>query len=434
MASEASAAPAAASGAGRGSRAGTPQSSAGAKDNARPSVGFLLTEVDIEAEQRPITPAAEADLAPVVTSDPGAAALPLISVYRVEDAELPSEVISDGAMPAPLPPGVPMDKVMTNVVQNLDLKAWSEHARSMWFKVFKSQPSRAVISDTFWFCIIWYFKSGKHGEAEKRLFDRISANFVWLFSTVPATRKDFFFRFYADAVAQAVLYSMFLAYPKSRVYFTEKFRKDLVSRVSYWTTGVHPEFVDAKHWKLNLGGGNVLNSTSSSTWQKGGSEGGRHAPAGGAHPALGHLGLEGPMSQRSMVSTRAPRKAAKLRYSPLVAHFMRSRKYSSVNLIRPTCMSMTTVEERAHAMDVKHKKLVDGAVAARERCDAQICSYNEMCAELRRQERKAQTEAQATKKTLEIRRKEVLRSDPREYANYLVSLHLLQQGMGQGYD
>ena len=40
-------------------------------------------------------------------------------------------------------------------------------------------------------------------------------------------------------------------------------------------------------------------------------------------------------------------------------------------------------------------------------------------------------QAQAAKKRLEIRRKEVLRSDPHEYANYLVSLHLLQQGLGQ---
>ena len=58
------------------------------------------------------------------------------------------------------------------------------------------------------------------------LFDRISANFVGLFSSVNPTRKDFFFRCYADAVAQAVLYAMFLAYPKSRVNFTEDFRKE----------------------------------------------------------------------------------------------------------------------------------------------------------------------------------------------------------------
>jgi len=46
----------------------------------------------------------------------------------------------------------------------------------------------------------------------------------------PACLQDFFFRCYADAVAQAVLYAMFLAYPKSRIDFTEKFRKDWGAR------------------------------------------------------------------------------------------------------------------------------------------------------------------------------------------------------------
>jgi hypothetical protein len=209
------------------------------------TVGFLITEVDAEPTSTAGTPTAGAEVAlQTPLSKAGgkgkdvSSALPLISVYRVEDAELPAEVIGDSAMSAPLPATIPMDKVMTNIVQNLDFKAWSENARNMWFKDFKSPPSRAVISDTFWFCICWYFKTGKHEDLESGLFDRISANFVALFSSVPAARKDFFFKKYADSVAQAVLYAMFLAYPKSRVHFTEKFRKDLIIRISYWTTGV----------------------------------------------------------------------------------------------------------------------------------------------------------------------------------------------------
>merc|ERR1719199_891252 len=162
-------------------------------------------------------------------------ALPLISVYRVEDAALPPEVHSDSAPFAPLPSTIPMDLVMTNIVNNLDqTRGWLPQSRTMWFKDFKSPPSRAVISDTFWFCICWYFKSGKHVDIEKRLYDRISANFVRLFRSVSQGRKDFFFISYADAVAQAVLYAMFLAYPKSRVHFTATFRKQLVIRAARW--------------------------------------------------------------------------------------------------------------------------------------------------------------------------------------------------------
>jgi len=82
-------------------------------------------------------------------------------------------------------------------------------------------------------------------------------------------------------------------------------------------------------------------------------------------------------------------------------------------------------------MDVKHAMLVERANMARKRCDQLNTEYTELCSEVKRQEWQRQAQAQAGKKRLEIRRKEVLRSDPHEYANYLVSLHLLQQGLGQ---
>lgn len=244
-----------------------------------------------------------------------------------------------------------------------------------------------------------------------------------LFTAVPAARKDLYFRWYADAVAQAVLYSMFLAYPKSRVKFTEKFRKELITRISYWTTGICPEFVDSRHWKLDLGGGDVLQpTTSAAAWA--GHEHGR----GSAQPVLGHDALVG---QRASLAHRAPRPVKRLGHSPLVQHYLRMRKYSSVNLVRATRMLMTSAEERSRLMDVKHGLLLQRATSAREVCDKEVAQYNEESAERKRQERQRQLAAQTAKKRLEIRRKEVLRSDPHEYANYLVSLHLLQQGHGQ---
>jgi hypothetical protein len=302
------------------------------------------------------------------------------------------------------------------------------------------------MSDTFWFCICWYFKAGKHPDVEKRLFDRISANFVFLFESVAPTRKDFFFRFYADAAAQAVLYAMFLAYPKSRVNFTEKFRKELVNRISYWTTGICPEFVDTSHWKLNLGGGDVLQATTSPAWQRsaaegtpaaggassaGGAPGGTTGGASASQSVLGQLSADSLAGRRASLAHRAPRPFQTLRYSPLVAHFLKTRKFSSVNLVRALRMGLTSAEERSKLMDVKHAMLVERANIAREHCEQLNSEYTELCSEVKRQERQRQAQAQAGKKRLEIRRKEVLRSDPHEYANYLVSLHLLQQGLGQ---
>ena len=53
---------------------------------------------------------------------------------------------------------------------------------------------------------------------------------------------------------------MFLAYPKSRAHFGAKFRIDLLGRVSFWLSGMRPQFLHVDHWKLNLGGGDVLQS------------------------------------------------------------------------------------------------------------------------------------------------------------------------------
>jgi len=409
-------------------------------------VGFL-TEVDVENAEAVANasekPAEEQGSAPPTRSNskgagasPQAAttAMPVISVYRVEDAELPREAYGGLGTPCPLPPSIPMDKVMTNIAQNLDFKAWSEQARNMWFKDFKSQCSRAVINDTFWFCICWYFKPGKHLDVETHLFDRISANFVGLFSSINPARKDFFFRCYADAVAQAVLYAMFLAYPKSRVHFTDKFRKDLVIRISFWTSRICPEFVDTSHWKLNLGGGDVLQATSAQPWQRQDNTASAITIRPGnntTQPLLGQLSADSLAGKRASLAHRAPRPRRHLRYSPLVENFLRARKYSSVNLVRATQMNMTTAEARAQLMDVKHAMLAERATAAREHCDRLCVEYDDLCADVRKQERQRQMQAQTAKKRLEIRRKEVLRSDPHEYANYLVSLHLLQQGLGQ---
>lgn len=325
-----------------------------------------------------------------------------------------------------------MDKIMSNIAQNLDFKGWSEQARNLWFKDFKSQCSRAVIQDTFWFCICWYFKPGKHLDVETRLFDRISANFVGLFSSLNPTRKDFFFRCYADAVAQAVLYAMFLAYPKSRIDFTEKFRKDLVIRISFWTSGICPEFVDTSHWKLNLGGGDVLQAAPSHSAAARNVETNAVTLRGNAsQPLLGQLSADSLAEKSAWMGQYNRRPRRKLQYSPLVENFLRARRYSSVNLVRATSMHMTTAEQRAKKMDVKHGMLAERATVARERCEKLCLEYDDLAAEVRKQERQRTMQAQAAKKRLEIRRKEVLRSDPHEYANYLVSLHLLQQGLGQ---
>jgi len=318
------------------------------------------------------------------------------AVYRVEDAVLPSNIMEEYA---PLPKAVPLDKVLTNIVNNIDFeKIGTASQQKIWTRHFNSRPSLALMSDAFWYCICWYFKSGQHTDMEQVLFNRIAMNYVALFTALPVA-KDFFFKCYADAITQVILYSMFLAYPKSRVHFNHKFRHDLLVRISYWIMGVKPEFVSMAHWKLNLGGGDVLQATAET------------APL---------------CDVNDYVKSRAPRPMKSLGTSPLVEHYIRTKKFTSQNSIRPVKMALTTAETRAQLMDAKHALLLSRAETCKQNSLALMQEYEESSGELKRQENVKASQTRLAKKRLEIRRKEVLRGDPHEYANYLVSLNLLQ--------
>jgi hypothetical protein len=305
--------------------------------------------------------------------------------------------------------------VLTNIVNNLDFEGWTDRAKKVWFDYFKSDHSQYVISDAFWYCICKDFKPGAHVDMEEKLYDRISQNYVALFQKVSYSRKDFFFRRYYDAISQAVLFSMFLAYPKSRVKFTDEFRRDLMLRFAKWTTGIEPEFVDTSHWKLNLGGGDVLQSTQTT-------QSSVKLPIADASKSGALIGR-----QRESLARRAPRPVQQLRYSPLVEHFLRKKRYHSSNLIQPLSMALTSAEERCKLMDEKHAVLVDRAAKARYESQDMLEQYVLFEKELKAEEREIAKKIQKAKKKLEIRRKEVLRLEAHEFANYLVSLNLLQR-------
>eukprot|EP00435_Cladocopium_sp_Y103_P001709 s3272_g1.t1 len=135
-----------------------------------------------------------------------------------------------------------------------------------------------------------------------------------------------------------------------------------------------------------------------------------------SQPLLGQLSADSLAEKSAWMGQWNRRPRRKLQYSPLVENFLRARKYSSVNLVR---MHMTTAEQRAKKMDVKHAMLAERAKQARDRCEALAKEYDDLDKEVKKQERQRTIQAQAAKKRLEIRRKEVLRSDPHEYANYL---------------
>jgi hypothetical protein len=63
-----------------------------------------------------------------------------------------------------------------------------------------------------------------------------------------------------DMLAQAVFYSLFYAFPKSRTKFTDHVKKKLLMKFSKMLTGVtlsnSATFIDK--WNLDLGAGNIF--------------------------------------------------------------------------------------------------------------------------------------------------------------------------------
>ncbi|CAD7955573.1 unnamed protein product [Amoebophrya sp. A120] len=358
---------------------------------------------------------------------------PQAAAFRVEDARLPlqeqSLVVSleqtqNGAnvQPVfPLPESLPLEKVKKNCAINIEFSGTEQNrARAVWAGCFASPAADSIVADLFWWTICYYFKSGEQVEEEDLLFDRISMNYVAMFAAVPPSKRDFFFPHFPDAIAQAVLYCLFLAYPKSRTHFSDTFRRDLVSRVSYWFTGFRPQFLSISHWKLNLGGGDVLQSA-------GGGRGAIPAlTAGSSSNEATRALLDQAKLDDSPIKQRPPRVLRTLRHSPLLEHFVKQQKFGSANLVKGLKMQLTESEEHVLQLDRKHSKLPGQAAAATKVSEDLLLEYEKMSQELRKEENAFAAKTRSAEHAVDAKKKEVLRKSPHDFANYLVSLKLLQ--------
>mmetsp|Transcript_22459 Transcript_22459/g.56763 ORF Transcript_22459/g.56763 Transcript_22459/m.56763 type:complete len:392 (+) Transcript_22459:251-1426(+) len=353
-----------------------------------------------------------------------------VFAYRVEDARLPlqdqSLVISlekDNAtggstvVPVfPLPQKLPLEKVKKNCAFNIEFGgAEQNRARAVWAGCFASPAADSIVADLFWWAICYYFKSGENVEEEDLLFDRISMNYVALFAGVKPDKRDFFFAHFADAIAQAVLYCLFLAYPKSRSHFGDTFRKDLLCRVSYWFTGFQPQFLSITHWKLNLGGGDVLKTAEKDP-----------ATASLAPLSIAAISPVDPNASSGPLKNRAPRVLRTLRHSPLLQHFLNQQKFTSANLVKALKMELSEAEDHVIQLDKKHAALPKQAAAATRVSEELLLGYERMSQELRKEEVQFAVKCRHAQQKVDQKKKEVLRKAPHEFANYLVSLKLLQ--------
>jgi hypothetical protein len=103
-------------------------------------------------------------------------------------------------------------------------------------------------------------------DLKNKLQQRIALKYISLMKKVQKEIKLVIEKVFFDVVAQAVFYSLFYAFPKSRINFDYDFRYFLFSLMSQFFVGLvvspvskfsqHWTFVD--DWYLDLGAGNVL--------------------------------------------------------------------------------------------------------------------------------------------------------------------------------
>ena len=130
-------------------------------------------------------------------------------------------------------------------------------------KILKQPHIEALISDSFWYIICIFFKrdSAKYHDKKEQLLDRIAANFVSFFIRYRSSKQNFIFSYFYDLISQAVFFSLFFAYPKSRTKFDIYLIFKLLKEFAGLFNGPrirNPSLALIKHWTLDLGTGNII--------------------------------------------------------------------------------------------------------------------------------------------------------------------------------
>lgn len=162
-----------------------------------------------------------------------------------------------------IPAQVSGDCVSTSMIACLDFRGYSEYAKGVWTKRFSDSVVSELIGLCFWSCVVDDFQADDARSREIMGFT--ASRYRRIFESIPNEWKDKFLSKFPDAIAQSVLYSLYLAFPRSRVQFDASYRIKLLRRFCMLIWGYIPVDISTSHWKLLLGDGNVLDSTGSTS-------------------------------------------------------------------------------------------------------------------------------------------------------------------------
>lgn len=345
----------------------------------------------------------ETFLTSVKKVDPNATQLSQVSsgqdrgehTFRIENARPPTELTGDFE---DLPTNVSIRRIIDNLKKGQHFA--DKRQEDKWLQYFETAESKSIICDSFWYVICKCFHPDTSRGIEVQLRDRIAYHYVQLFVNVHPADKGPFFSNYFDLVAQATLYAMFFAYPKSRSKFnTLEFQRDLYKLFAEMFTGLKVCNKSYSAWRLDLGAGNVLRKEDK---------------------AKDKQSLLPPLEEHKV----SHRMVLDMRYSPLVQQYLQTRKYAAINAVKPWRMLYTLRnEEREQQIDRRFQSFVKLAIETEEKSKQRALEYtklsNQVDLELKENHRHAQDVIKVRAKSI----RKTLEDDPHEYANILVSLH-----------
>ncbi|XP_078283296.1 protein FAM227B-like [Rhinoraja longicauda] len=143
-------------------------------------------------------------------------------------------------------PGQLEAKQLLNWIRKTQISHLGFHAT--WRKLILSEPSAAIVHDTFWWFFLHKFKPCR--EDEDHFFSRIADSFVTLFMICPAEALDKLFQVYPDCIAQAVFAAFYKSFPESHNKFGEEFKNELTELITLWMTGIMPREPSWKNWDI----------------------------------------------------------------------------------------------------------------------------------------------------------------------------------------
>lgn len=334
-----------------------------------------------------------------------------VIVFKIEDVE-PPECNGD---PVPLPENSNYDKVVDsiqNTLKKINVKFKGSKLIQAWRQHFKSKECKDLLSDMFWYCLIKLNKLQSQKSNKHSLLSRISSNYIQVFVNVPPEYKGIFFENFFDSIAQGVFCCMFFSYPKSRYRLnSEEFKSKLYEIVSKQMTGLELKSQGYKNWILELGDGNILKRQAKS--------------------------LETSLVKENLPNLKSNsqnrRKMQRMRYSPLVANYLKTKKYEAINAVpawnmRYTVRNLDKERETEKKYSFFKKLAVDTERKARERGK----ELQEMASRIDEEIKGEHKEFRKFVNRINRRTKEIIKEGPSEYANKLISLEALQNDKKKG--